>query len=94
MTPLFAVLPATQKQNSNYYPQKVQNTVSYVQNNNQKDVFISDNDSKIQKAGNGDGLLAILLIASGLGSVIKILDDAERDDKKITCINILLSFIN
>jgi hypothetical protein len=37
---------------------------------------------KIQKADSGNGLLAILLIASVLGPIIKILDDAERDDKR------------
>ena len=64
LVPVFAILPATQKQNNNYYPQAVQNTVTYVQNNNQKDVFISNNNSQIQKANTGDGLLAILLIVS------------------------------
>lgn len=82
LTPLFAILPATQKQNHSYNPQTVQNHVNYVQNNNQKDVFISSDNLKMQKADSGDGLLAILLIASGLGPIIKILDDAERDDKK------------
>ena len=82
LAPFFAILPATQKQNHNYYPQTVQNTVSYVQSNKQKDVFISKYNMKIQKADSGDGLLAALLIVSVLGPIIKILDDAERDDKK------------
>jgi len=81
LVPLFAVLPATQKQSNNYQPQTVQNPVSYVQSDMQKDVFISNNNSQIQKANTGDGLLAILLIVSVLGPIIKILDDAEREDK-------------
>ena len=82
LVPVFAILPATQKQNNNYYPQTVQNTVSYVQSNKQEDVFISNNNFTTQKADSGNGLLAILLIASVLGPIIKILDDAEREDKK------------
>ena len=84
LAPIFAILPATQKQkqNHNYYPQTVQNTISYVQSNKQKDVFIPKNNLKIQKADSGNGLLAILLIASVLGPIIKILDVAERDDKR------------
>ena len=82
LAPLFAILPAAQKQNYNYYPQNVQNTVSYVQSNKQKDVFISKDNLKTQKADSGNGLLAIILIVSVLGPIIKILDDAERDDKK------------
>lgn len=82
LAPIFAILPATQKQNHNYYPQTVQNTISYVQSNKQKDVFIQKNNLKIQKADSGNGLLAILLIASVLGPIIKILDVAERDDKR------------
>lgn len=82
LVPIFAILPATQKQNNNYYPQTEQNTVSYVQSNNQEDVFISNNNFTTQKADSGNGLLAILLIASVLGPIIKILDDAERDDKR------------
>lgn len=82
LTPLFAVLPATQIQNHNHYSQTVRNNVSYVQSNKQKDIFISKDNLKIQKADSGNGLLAIILIASVLGPIIKILDDAERDDKK------------
>ena len=82
LAPIFAILPATQKQNHNYYTKTVQNTISYVQSNKQKDVFIPKNNLKIQKADSGNGLLAILLIASVLGPIIKILDDAERDDKR------------
>lgn len=82
LVPIFAILPATQKQNNNYYPQTEQNTVSYVQSNNQEDVFISNNNFTTQKADSGNGLLAIFLIASVLGPIIKILDDAERDDKR------------
>lgn len=82
LVPIFAILPATQKQNHNYYPQAEQNTVTYIQSDKQKDVFISNNNLNTQKADSGNGLLAILLIVSGLGPIIKILDDAERDDKR------------
>ena len=82
LVPIFAILPATQKQNNNYYPQTVQNTISYVQSNNQEDVFISNNNLTTQKANNGNDVLAVLLILSALGTFIKILDDAEREDKK------------
>ena len=82
LVPIFAILPATQKQNNNYYPQTEQNTVSYVQSNNQEDVFISNNNFTTQKANNGNDVLAVLLILSALGTFIKILDDAEREDKK------------
>ena len=47
LAPIFAILPATQKQNHSYYPQTVQNTISYVQSNKQKDVFIPKNNLKI-----------------------------------------------
>ena len=82
LTPFFVILPAAQKQNHNYYPQTVKNTISYVQSNKQKNAFISKNNLKLQKADSGNGLLAILLIASVLGPIIKILDVAERDDKR------------
>ena len=82
LVPIFAISPATQNQNNNYYPQTEQNTVSYVQSNNQEDVFISNNNFTTQKANNGNDVLAVLLILSALGTFIKILDDAERDDKR------------